>query len=78
MYGQKPPSALGAWEGKLPVGPILLIGFGVLLLLDKFNILDLDRLSEYFLPVLLIVGGALWMMRRRSNGATAPGASSHE
>ncbi|MCL4522343.1 MAG: hypothetical protein M1451_00345, partial [Acidobacteria bacterium] len=31
MYGQKPPSPLGGWESKAPVGPILLIAFGVLL-----------------------------------------------
>jgi hypothetical protein len=78
MYGQKPPTALGGWESRAPVGPILLIAFGVLLLLDKFNILDLDRLSEYFLPILLIVGGVLWMMRRRSGDGTPTEASSHE
>ena len=82
LYGQKPPSPLGSWETKAPVGPILLIGFGVLLLLDKFDILNLDRLSDYFLPILLIVGGSLWMMRRRSGngGATGEpkGVSGHE
>ncbi len=78
MFGQKPPSPLGGWESKAPVGPILLIGFGVLLLLDKFHILDLDRLSEYFLPILLIVGGALWMMRRQSEHSNSREASNHE
>ena len=78
MYGQKPPAPLGNFETKLPLGPILLIGFGALLLLDKFNVLDLDRLSEYFLPILLIVGGALWMMRRRAGNGTSREASSHE
>ena len=78
MYGQKPPTALGGWETRGPIGPILLIAFGVLLLMDKFGILDLDRLSEYFLPVLLIVGGVLWMMRRRSGNGTSTEASSHE
>lgn len=79
MYGKKPTSPLGGWESKAPIGPILLIGFGVLLLLDKFQVLNLDRLSEYFLPILLIVGGALWMMRRRGgNGTSSSEASSHE
>ncbi len=78
MYGQKPPTPLGAWESKLPVGPILLIGFGVLLLMDKFEILNLDRLSEYFLPILLIVGGVLWLMRRRAGNGSSTEASSHE
>ena len=77
MYGQKPPS-LGGWESKAPIGPILLIGFGVLLLLDKFQILDFDRLSEYLLPILLIAGGAYWMMRRRARNGAPPGVSSHE
>lgn len=78
MYGQQPPSPLGNLESRIPVGPILLIGFGVVLLLDKFQVLDLDRLSEYFLPVLLIVGGALWMLRRRAGNGTSTEASSHE
>jgi hypothetical protein len=78
MYGQKPPTPLGGWESKLPIGPILLIGFGVLLLLDKFNVLDLDRLSEYFLPILLIVGGVLWMLRRRGRNGAPTEAASHE
>jgi hypothetical protein len=78
MYGLKPPSPLGGWESRIPIGPILLIGFGVLLLLDKFNVLDFDRLSEYFLPILLIVGGVLWMLRRRAENGTSTEASSHE
>ena len=78
MYGQKPPTPLGGWESKAPVGPILLIAFGVLLPMDKFEILNLDRLSEYFLPILLIVGGVLWMMRRRAGNGTSTEASSHE
>ena len=78
LTGQKPPAPLGGWESKLPLGPILLIAFGVLLLADKFNLIDLDRISEFFLPVLLIVGGALWMMRRRGGNGTSTEASSHE
>jgi hypothetical protein len=78
LYGQKPPTPLGGWETKAPVGPILLIAFGVLLLLDKFGVLDLDRLSEYFLPILLIVGGTLWMLRRRAENGTSTEASRHE
>jgi len=78
LYGVKPPSALGGWETQAPIGPILLIAFGVLLLLDKFEILSLDRLSEYFLPILLIVGGVLWMMRRRAGNGISTEASSHE
>jgi len=78
MLGQKPPALMGSWETKLPLGPILLIAFGVLLLLDKFELLDIDRLSEFFLPVLLIVGGALWLVRRRGGNGTSTEASSHE
>ena len=74
LYGQKPPS-LGGWESKAPIGPILLIGLGVLLLLDKFKILDFDRLSEFLLPILLIAGGAYWMMRRRGGNGAGPGGS---
>ncbi len=78
LTGQKPPAALGGWESKLPLGPILLIAFGVLLLADRFNLLDLDRLSEFFLPILLIVGGALWMLRRRGGNGSSTEAPSHE
>jgi hypothetical protein len=71
LTGQKPPAALGGWETKMPLGPVLLIAFGVLLLADRFNLLDLERLSEFFLPIVLIVGGALWMMRRRGGNGTS-------
>jgi hypothetical protein len=78
LYGQKAPFPLGSADSTIPLGPILLIGFGVLLLLDKFNIIDFGRVSEFFLPILLIVCGVLWMTRRRRGSGTSAEASSHE
>jgi hypothetical protein len=78
LTGRKSPSAFGAWETNLPVGPILLIIFGVLLLADRFELINLDRISEFFLPILLIVGGALWLIRRRGGNGTSTEAPSHE
>lgn len=78
LTGQKAPSALGGWETKLPLGPILLIAFGVMLLADKFGMLDLEQLSGFFLPIVLIVAGALWLIRRRGGDEGSTEAPSHE
>jgi len=78
LLGQKPTSPLGDLGTDLPWGPILLIGFGALLLLDKFDLLDLDRIGEYFFPLALIAIGAI-LLRKRMRGRTSPSeAESHE
>jgi hypothetical protein len=52
-----------ATAGGLPVGPVVLIGLGVLLLLDTLDLISFDRLARYW-PVLLIVGGAYMLYAR--------------
>jgi hypothetical protein len=55
---------LEAWSTNRPVGPIILIALGVLLLLNKFDWFPWYRISQFFWPALLIGAGIL-MMRNR-------------
>ncbi len=50
-----------------PAGPVILIGFGVLFLLNTLDLLRFDRIIRYW-PVLLIVLGA-YMLYERIGGA---------
>jgi hypothetical protein len=52
-----------ASAGGVPVGPVILIGLGVLLLLDTLDLISFDRVTKYW-PVLLIVGGAYMLYAR--------------
>jgi hypothetical protein len=59
--------------GGTPVGPVVLIGLGVLLLLDTLDLISFDRISKYW-PLLLIAGGAYLLYVRvegrvRSDGS---------
>ncbi len=56
----------GAAGARIPVGPIVLIGIGVLFLLHTFGIFD--RLSHYFWPFALILLGVLLLIKRMSPG----------
>jgi hypothetical protein len=69
--GQPVPEWFGVSEMKLnaPVGAALLIGLGVLFLLDNLGIPVLNQLGRFW-PVLLIVAGFLLLQRRFSGGAT--------
>lgn len=49
--------------GGVPVGPVILIGLGVVLLLDTLNLISFDRVAKYW-PVLLIMGGAYMLYAR--------------
>ncbi len=55
---------LEAWSTNRPVGPIILIVLGVLLLLNRFDWFPWYRISQFFWPVVLIGAGIL-MMRNR-------------
>ncbi len=55
---------LGAWSTNRPVGPIILIALGVLLLLNRFDWFPWYRISQFFWPAVLIGAGIL-MMRNR-------------
>jgi hypothetical protein len=50
-----------------PIGPIFLIGAGVLLLLNKFDWFPWYRVSQFFFPALLI-GIGIIMFRNRMDG----------
>ena len=55
---------LESWSKNKPVGPIILIGMGLLVLLHNFNVFDLYRVRQVLLPLILIGVGAL-MLRNR-------------
>ncbi len=55
---------LDSLSKQLPIGPILLIGAGVLLLLHNFDWFPWYRISQFFWPAVLIGAGVL-MMRNR-------------
>jgi hypothetical protein len=67
---------LHARGSRFPVGAVLLIVVGVLLLLDTTDIIRLDRVMRYW-PVLLILLGA-YMLYGRVAGASAPASSGQE
>jgi hypothetical protein len=49
--------------GGVPIGPVILIGLGVLLLLDTLDLMSFDRITKYW-PLLLIIGGAYMLYMR--------------
>jgi hypothetical protein len=49
------------------LGPMILIGLGVLFLLNNFHVFDFFRLREFFLPLLLI-GIGFFMLKNRLGG----------
>jgi TM2 domain-containing membrane protein YozV len=53
-----------AWSTNRPIGPIILIAVGALLLLRNFDWFPWYRLSQFFWPAVLIGAGVL-MMRKR-------------
>jgi len=61
-------AAASPWSAKRPVGPIVLIVLGVLLLLNTMDILNLDRVLEWFgdygWPLVLIGIGAMLLYRQ--------------
>ncbi len=74
--GQPVPEWFGMSEIKLnaPVGAALLIGLGVLFLLDNLGIPVLDQIGKFW-PVLLIVAGFLLLQRRFGGSASTPPAA---
>jgi Domain of unknown function (DUF5668)/B-box zinc finger len=64
--GELPPDPLESWSKERPIGPIILIGLGALLLLNNFHIFDFIRLGQFW-PLILIGAGA-YMFRNRLGG----------
>lgn len=56
-----------AWSKNRPVGPIILIGIGILVLLHNFGFFDFFRVRQIFWPLVLIIVGA-FMLRNRLGG----------
>jgi hypothetical protein len=71
--GKPVPDWFGLGEIKVnaPVGAALLIGLGVLFLLDNLGVPVISQLSKFW-PVILIVAGVLLLQRRM--GGTKPQA----
>jgi hypothetical protein len=62
--GETLSDPLDSFSKERPIGPILLIGAGVLLLLHNFDWFPWYRISQFFWPAILIGAGVL-MMRNR-------------
>ena len=56
---------LGEMKMNAPIGAALLIGLGVLFLLDNLGVPVINQISKFW-PVLLIVAGFLLLQRRLS------------
>jgi len=63
--GQTAPSLFSEHQTSLPVGPLILIALGVLLLLDRFGLLRLQAITNIFWPIVLILIG-VHLLRKRS------------
>ena len=61
--GETPPDPLENWSKNRPIGPIILIGLGILFLLNNFNWLPFWRIGRLW-PLVLIGVGVL-MFRNR-------------
>jgi hypothetical protein len=70
--GKPVPEWFGLSEIKVnaPVGAALLIGLGVLFLLDNLGVPVISQLSKFW-PVLLIVAGFLLLQRRLGGGSAS-------
>lgn len=76
--GKRAPDAfgLGEFTVKAPVGAALLIGLGVLFLLDNLGVPVISQLGKFW-PVLLIVLGFL-LLQRRLGGPSTQGSVNHD
>jgi len=66
LAGTLPSDPLESWSKERPIGPIILIGLGGLLLLNNFRFFEFIRLGRFW-PVILI-GVGLYMFRNRLSG----------
>jgi TM2 domain-containing membrane protein YozV len=55
-------------HSRLPVGAIILIGLGVLFLLDEMDFLHFDRIVSRFWPLILIAIGVRILVQRQRRG----------
>jgi hypothetical protein len=64
--GEVPSDPLESWSAGRPVGPIILIGLGALLLLNNFNIFEFIHLGRLW--PLILIGAGLYMFRNKLGG----------
>ena len=64
--GEVPSDPLESWSAGRPVGPIILIGLGALLLLNNFNIFQFIHLGRLW--PLILIGAGLYMFRNKLGG----------
>jgi hypothetical protein len=65
--GEALKDPIEAWSARQPMGPMILIGVGVLILLRNFGFFERFRIGEFFWPLVLIGVGFL-MLRKRMSG----------
>ena len=61
-----PSDPLESWSKERPIGPIILIGLGALLLLNNFRFFDFIRLGRFW--PLILIGVGFYMFRNRLSG----------
>jgi len=66
LAGTVASDPLESWSKERPIGPIILIGLGALLLLNNFHIFDVIRLGRLW--PLILIGVGLYMFRNRLSG----------
>jgi hypothetical protein len=64
--GETPSDPLESWSTGRPVGPIILIGLGALLLLNNFRLFEFIRLGRLW--PLVLIGAGLYMFRNKLSG----------
>jgi hypothetical protein len=62
------PVAVDGAHSRVPVGAVVLIGLGVLFLLNEMDFLHFDRIIERFWPLILIALGVRVLMQRQRRG----------
>jgi len=66
-----PPIPPHFWRRKEPIGAIILIGLGIMLLLGQLNLLS-GRVFEYIWPLILIALGVFLIVRRMQDSQGGP------
>jgi hypothetical protein len=64
--GETPSDPLESWSTGRPVGPIILIGLGALLLLNNFRLFEFVRLGRLW--PLVLIGAGIYMFRNKLGG----------
>jgi hypothetical protein len=64
--GETPTDPLETWSTGRPLGPVILIGLGLLLLLNNFRLFEFVRLGRLW--PLILIGAGLYMFRNKISG----------